>query len=62
MNRKFKRTAFKIEFFSKKVKVFNVTFDQFNASVVSKSSPLKKGEKKGQKTFVQKLYVWFYTA
>jgi len=44
MNRNKKKTAFKIEFFSKNVKVFTVTFEQFNASVVSKSSPLKKGQ------------------
>ncbi len=32
MNRKFKRTAFKIEIYG--INVFTVTFDQFNASLL----------------------------
>lgn len=37
LNKKFKRTAFEIEIFCNYVNVLNVTFDQFSASLLSKS-------------------------
>ncbi len=40
MNRKFKRAAFEIETFCNIINVVTVTFDQFNASLLDKSTNL----------------------
>ncbi len=42
LNRKFKRTAFKIEIFCNIINVFTVTFDQFDASLLNKTINFSK--------------------